>query len=238
MTGSEAETIPAGLPELAPGESGIRFDRVRSGRDGRLFGHAAAMVRRHRDGTLAAGPGFAGDGADGRPPDKTALIGFMRRVLSETAAFAKDGAGRTEKGKLIVPIPALALVLKEPASAFTDLCRRHADVFEDRLVVEMCALPAGTNLTLIDDAAIILYAFSPLYLVRVSPAWRDFKVLSNANVHGVSVHLHDPGAATLAEWVEGAKRWRLATLAHGVDGPDDTVAANTLDFDYLSGAAV
>lgn len=238
MTGSEAETTTAGLPELAPGESAIRFDRVRSGRDGRLFGHAAAVFRRRRDGTLAAGPGFAGDGADGRPPDKTALIGFIRRVLSETAAFAADGAGRTERGKLIVPIPAFALVLKEPASAFTELCRRHADMFDDRLVVEMCALPTGTNLGLIDDAAIILYAFSPLYLVRVSPAWRDFKVFSNANVHGVSVHLRDPGAATLADWMEGAKRWRLATVAHGIDGPDDTVAANTLDFDYLSGAAV
>ncbi len=237
MSGSETQAAaPTDAP--APGESAIRFDRVRSGKDGRLFGHAAALVRRRRDGALLAGPGFAGDGADVRPPDIGALIGFMRRVLAETAAFANDGAGRTERGKLIVPIPAFALALKEPASAFTELCRRHADVFEDRLVVEMCALPTGSNLSLIDDAAVILCAFSPLYLARVPPAWRDFKVLANANVHGVSAHLGDLDAAALAEWVEAARRWRLATFAHGVDGPDDTVTANTLNFDYLSGKAV
>ena len=230
--------VAAALPEMAPGESTIRFDRVRSGRDGRLFGHAAAVFRRRRDGTLVTGPGFAGDGADGRPPDRAALIGFIRRILSATAAFAEDGAGRSEKGKLIVPIPILALALKEPASAFAELCRSHADVFTDRLAVEMCALPAGANLALIDDAAIILYAFSPFYLARVSPAWREFKTFSNANVHGVSVHLGDPGATTLAEWIEAARRWRLATFAHGVDSPDDTVAANALNFDYLSGKAV
>ncbi len=222
----------------APGESMIRFDRVRSGRDGRLFGHAAALLRRRRDGTLLEGPGFIGDGADGRPPDIAALIGFVRKILTEAAAFAADGAGRTEKGKLIVPIPAFALALKEPAGVFTELCRRHAGVFEDRLTVEVCALPAGANLSLIDDAAIILYAFSPVYFARVPPSWRDFKVFSNANVHGVSVHMNDPGAAALADWAAAAQRWRLATIAHGVDDPDRTLAANTLNFDYLSGKAV
>ena len=238
MTDAETQTQAGPTDGPAPGESTIRFDRVRSGKDGRLFGHAAAFLRRRRDGTLSMGPGFAGDGADGRPPDIAALIGFMRKVLTEAAAFANDGAGRTEKGKLIVPIPAFALALREPAGVFTELCRRHARAFEDRLMVEMCALPAGANLSLIDDAAIILYAFSPLYLARVSPTWRDFKIFSNANVHGVSVHLADPGAAGLAEWMAAAQRWRLATLAYGVDGPDETVAANTLNFDYLSGRAV
>ena len=237
------ETPPAvataAIPEgPAPGESMIRFDRVRSGRDGRLFGHAAAFMRRGRDGTLVLGPSFAGDGADGRPPDVGSLIGFVRRILTETAAFADDGAGRTEKGKLIVPIPAFALALKEPAGVFTELCRRHAGVFEDRLMVEMCALPAGANLSLIDDAAIILYAFSPVYLARVPPSWRDFKIFSNANVYGVSVHMSDSGAAALADWVAAAQRWRLVTIAHGVDDPDRTLAANTFNFDYLSGKAV
>ena len=238
MTNPETPAAAVTADGPAPGESTIRFDRVRSGRDGRLFGHAAALLRRRRDGTLLTGPGFTGDGADGRPPDIAALTGFVRKVLAATAAFAADGAGRTEKGKLVVPIPAFALALRGPAGAFTELCRRHADVFEDRLVVEMCALPTGANLSLLDDAAIILCAFSPLYLARVSPAWRDFKVLTNANVHGASVHLGDPGAAALAEWAEAARRWRLATFAHGVDGPDQTLAANALNFDYLSGQAV
>jgi hypothetical protein len=168
MTG-EKSPIAAPAAGPAPGKSAIRFDRVRSSRDGRLFGHAAAVYGRRRDGTEWTGPGFPGDGADGGSADTTALIEFIRRILTETAAFAGDGPGRTEKGKLIVPIPIMGLALKKPASLFTELCRHHADVFQDRLIVEMSAIPVGAKLGLIDDAAIILYVFSPLYLARVSP---------------------------------------------------------------------
>jgi hypothetical protein len=62
--------------------------------------------------------------------------------------------------------------------------------------------------------------------------------MTNANVHGASVHMNDPGAATLTEWMAGVRRWRLAAFAHGVDDPAGVLAANTVGFDYLSGKAV
>jgi hypothetical protein len=238
MTVADPQAVGAIPADPAPGETAVGFARVRSSRNGRLFGHAAVVTRRARDGTLQTGPGFAGDGSDGRSSDVARLIRFTRRILDETAAFASDGPGRTETGKLIVPVPIMALALKEPASAFTELCRRHAATFAGRLAVEMACLPAGANLGLLDDAAVILYAYSPFYLVRLPVTWRDFKAFANANVHCASVDLSDSDREGLAQWMDGAKRWRLAALAHGVDTPDATTTANTLGFDYLSGKAV
>lgn len=116
----------------------------------------------------------------------------------------------------------MGLALKEVAAEFAVECRQFEDDLKGLLVVEVFNFPMKLDIGLLDDIAVILHAFSPVYLARPNPGWTDFRVFANCNFQGVALDLRnkpwpvDKVAPYLQEFVNSARANRLPVYLHGV----------------------
>ncbi|MCW8861686.1 MAG: hypothetical protein OQK07_04610, partial [Rhodospirillales bacterium] len=130
------------------------------------------------------------------------------------------------------------------ASVYAEHAREIAREYEGVLVMECFDFPKAFSLDIIDELAILLYPFSPVYLARPDLGVTDFTIYANCNFQGVCADLQNkpwPAAKAgefLMAFSESARARRLSTYVHGVGSTDVSRVVNEASIDFLDGDVI
>ena len=238
-----APTQEKDVEALKDGESVVFLRPVRKAEDDSLEAHYCVPAIRKSDGQLLVGDDIMLEGSQSKVLEAKILGANIRWVLNKTIARMRMAAARGENAKTIIPINAMALTLKEVASAFSETCRQMEPELKEHFVVEAFNFAPNMNLSFLDNVAILFYPFSPVYLARPNRGWLDFKILANCNFQGVSMDMQNKSWPVekvqpyLTNFVLNSQAHRLPTYAHGLATPAIATAAKEANFDFLDGNA-
>ena len=229
---------------LKPGTSKAFFRPMRKTSDGSCPAHYCIPARRANNGQLAIGDAILLEGSMGKALETKTLEKNITWMMTRTITFMRAARSRGDSPAVIVPMNSAALRSKEVASAFTQKCREIDQDMKDQFTVEAFNFPKNMSLGYLDDIAILLYPFSPVYIARPNMGWSDFTVLANCNFQGASIDLHDKpwpiekAQPYLEDFVRNCQANRLPAYAHGMGTPEIASAAKAAGFDYLDGKVV
>lgn len=232
------------LESLKPGEARILYRTIRDTTSGSLAGYYLVPAHRTHDGSLESGDAVLLKGTEGKALDVKTIAKTTTWLVSEGIKFLRNLRNSGEVGMVVVPLNARGLILKQVASEFAAACRALDNDLVGRFIIEVCHFPKIVDMSFLDDLAILLYPFSPIYIARPNTGWTDFKLIANCNYQGVAIDLQDKAwpaekvGPFLAEFVRNARSNRLPAYLHGVGSPAIASAGNEAGFDFLDGRLI